>query len=82
MTRVSSFAIPTYPSLSHKSIAISTPGCPPPPTQGLQDQEMATTFAMPPTRGRDVLQSLYFPNQLWQRDSASELFLHKSFFLM
>jgi hypothetical protein len=49
MTRVSSFAIPISPSLPHKSLAISTPGCPP-PTEGLQDQEMATTFAMPPTQ--------------------------------
>jgi hypothetical protein len=55
---VSSFAIPTSPSLPHKSIAISTPGCPP-PTKELQDQEMATTFAMPPIRGRDVLQTLF-----------------------
>jgi hypothetical protein len=58
MTRVSSFAIPTSHSLAHKSIAISTLGRPP-PTEGLQDQEMATTFAMPPTRGRDDLQTLF-----------------------
>jgi len=80
MTKVSLFVISASPSLLHESIAISTLGRPP-PMEGLQNQEMATTFAMPPTGGRDVFR-FCFPSRLWQRDSALGLLLHKGLLLI
>jgi hypothetical protein len=80
MTKVSLFVISASSSLLRESIAISTLGRPQ-PMEGLPNQEMATTFAMPLTGGRDAFK-LCFPSRLWQRDSALGLLLHKRLLLI
>ncbi len=80
MTKVSLFVISASPSLLHESIAISTLRRPP-PMEGLQNQEMDTTFTMPPTGRRDAFK-LCLPNRLWQRDLALGLLLRKRLLLI
>jgi hypothetical protein len=49
--------------------------------EGLQNQEMDTTFTMPPTGRRDAFK-LCLPNRLWQRDLALGLLLRKRLLLI